>query len=142
MSGKIAKIFISPNTDTQMQSVNEIVLEEGKGIFGNNQNISSNEITLIEQEKVDAFNKENNCTFEYSDFNRNIVISNCDLDSLINKEFQIGNVVLKGTSLCEPCGKLTKDLDENTIENLKQKAGLNAIVLRSGNINLSSQLEK
>ena len=34
MSGKIAKLLISKDTQSDMLNVNQIVLEVGKGIFG------------------------------------------------------------------------------------------------------------
>ena len=34
MSGKIVNLLISKDTQNPMQNVNQIVLEEGKGIFG------------------------------------------------------------------------------------------------------------
>lgn len=155
MSGKIVEILIAPTAGAKMQSVNEAVLESGKGIFGDryyeqkgtfskaDEIAPANEVTLIEKEKIDEFNKEFNLSLAYSDFRRNIVISNCDLNSLVDKEFQIGNVVLKGIRLCEPCSYLSTNIDEKTLmDGMQHKAGLRACVIKNGNINLSSQLEK
>ena len=69
MSGKIAKLLISKDTQSDMLNVNQIVLEIGKGIFGdryyNQEGTFSNkgeiepdrDVTLIEIEKIDALNK-------------------------------------------------------------------------------------
>lgn len=145
MSGKIVEILIAKDKESVMQNVNEAVLEAGKGIFGDryydkNQD-PQNEITLIEKEKVDTFNNEFNLTLKYSDFRRNIVISNCDLNTLVNKEFYIGNVLLKGLELCEPCESLATKTSQEILAGLENKAGLRACILKDGNISLSSQLE-
>ena len=124
MSGKIVKLLISKDIQSPMQNLNQIILEKDKGIFGDryyykkgtfsnekNEIEPDREVTLIEKEKIDDFNKEFNQEVSYEDFRRNIVISNCDLNSLVDKEFQIGEVILKGIRLCEPCKYLSEKLD-------------------------------
>ena len=154
MSGKIAKLLISKDTQSDMLNVNQIVLEVGKGIFGdryyNQEGTFSNkgeiepdrDVTLIEIEKIDALNKEHNLDITAEDLRRNIVVSNCDLNSLVDKEFQIGEVVLKGLRLCEPCKYLSDKLNnEEVLSQMIHKAGLRAQIIKSGSIDLNSQVE-
>jgi hypothetical protein len=154
MSGKISKLLIAKSIETQMQSVNQIVLEEGKGIFGDRyysqEGTFSNkgriepdrDVTLIEIEKINALNKEHGLSFTAEDFRRNILVSNCDLNSLVGKEFQIGEVVLKGIRLCEPCKILAERLDEKkALSEMIHKAGLRAKIIKGGCIDLNSQIE-
>ena len=119
MSGKIIKLLISKDPQSTMINVNQMVLEIDKGIFGdryynqigtfsNKEAIESDShVTLIELEKITALNEEHNLNITAEDFRRNIVVTNCDLNSLVGKEFQIGEVVLKGIRLCEPCKYLS-----------------------------------
>ena len=154
MSGKIVKLLISKDPKSAMLNVNQIVLEAGKGIFGdryyNQEGTFSNkgeiepdrDVTLIEIEKIDALNKEHNLDITAEDFRRNIVVSNCDLNSLVGKEFQIGEVVLKGLRLCEPCKYLSNKLDnEKVLSQMVHKAGLRAQIIKGGSIDLNSQVE-
>jgi MOSC domain-containing protein YiiM len=154
MSGKIVKLLISKDTQTPMLNVNQIVLEVGKGIFGdryyNQVGTFSNkgeiepdrDVTLIEIEKIDALNQEQNLDITPEDLRRNIVVSNCDLNSLVDKEFQIGEVVLKGLRLCEPCKYLSDKLNnEEVLSQMIHKAGLRAQIIKGGSINLNSQVE-
>lgn len=154
MSGKIVKLLISKDPKSNMLNVNQIVLEAGKGIFGdryyNQEGTFSNkgeiepdrDVTLIEIEKIDALNKEHNLDITAEDFRRNIVVSNCDLNSLVDKEFQIGEVVLKGLRLCEPCKYLSDKLNnQEVLSQMIHKAGLRAQIIKSGSIDLNSQLE-
>lgn len=154
MSGKIVKLLISKDTQTPMLNVNQIVLEAGKGIFGdryyNQIGTFSNkgeiepdrDVTLIEIEKIDTLNKEHNLDITAEDFRRNIVVKNCDLNSLVGKEFQIGEVVLKGLRLCEPCKYLADKLNEKkTLSEMVHKAGLRAQIIKGGSIDLNSQVE-
>ena len=154
MSGKIVKLLISKDSKSAMLNVNQIVLEAGKGIFGdryyNQEGTFSNkgeiepdrDVTLIEIEKIDALNKEYNLDITAEDLRRNIVVSNCDLNSLVDKEFQIGEVVLKGLRLCEPCKYLSDKLNEKKVlTEMVHKAGLRAQIIKSGSIDLNSQVE-
>ena len=154
MSGKIVKLLISKDPKSTMLSLNQIVLEAGKGIFGdryyNQEGTFSNkgeiepdrDVTLIEIEKIDALNKEHNLDITAEDLRRNIVVSNCDLNSLVDKEFQIGEVVLKGLRLCEPCKYLSDKLNEKKVlSEMVHKAGLRAQIIKSGSIDLNSQVE-
>ena len=154
MSGKIVKLLISKDPKSAMLSLNQIVLEAGKGIFGdryyNQEGTFSNkgeiqpdrDVTLIEIEKINDLNKEHNLDITAEDFRRNIVVSNCDLNSLVDKEFQIGEVVLKGLRLCEPCKYLSDKLNnEEVLSQMIHKAGLRAQIIKSGSIDLNSQVE-
>ncbi len=154
MSGKIVSLLISKDIKSSMQKVNQIILEEKKGIYGDRyfyqEGTFSNkgkiepdrDVTLIEIEKINAFNTEFNNTITAEDFRRNIVVSNCDLNSLVDKEFQIGNVVLKGIRLCEPCKYLSDKLNnQEVLSKMVNKAGLRAQIIKGGSIDMSSQLE-
>lgn len=154
MSGKIESLLIAKDIQSSMQKVNQVVLEEQKGIFGdryyNQEGTFSTkgeiepdrDVTLIEIEKIDEFNKNNNQNLTHEDFRRNIVVSNCDLNVLVGKEFQIGEVVLKGIRLCEPCKYLEKRLESpNFLKDMMHKAGLRAQIIKGGSIDLNSQLE-
>ena len=154
MSGKIVNLFISPDTKSTMQEVNQMILEKEKGIFGdryyNQEGTFSNkgktepdrDVTLIEIEKINEFNDNFNQNITAEDFRRNIVVSNCDLNSLVDKEFQIGNVVLKGIRLCEPCKYLAEKLDnEKVLTKMIHKSGLRAQIIKGGSIEMTSQLE-
>jgi len=154
MSGKIVNLLISQDTKSSMQKVNQIILEEGKGIYGdryyNQEGTFSNkgkiepdrDVTLIEIEKINEFNDKFNENITDEDLRRNIVISNCDLNSLVDKEFQIGNVVLKGIRLCEPCKYLSEKLDnKQVLTKMIHKGGLRAQIIKGGSIDMTSQLE-
>lgn len=154
MSGKIVSLLISKDTKSSMQKVNQIILEKEKGIFGdryyNQEGTFSNkgkiepdkDVTLIEIEKINELNQNFNQNMTDEDFRRNIVISNCDLNSLVDKEFQIGNVILKGIRLCEPCKYLANKLNNQKIlSEMVHKAGLRAQIIKGGSIDMTSQLE-
>lgn len=154
MSGKIVKLLLAKDINTPMQNVNQMVLEENKGIFGDRyyyqEGTFSNkgkiepdrDVTLVEIENIDDFNKEFDEELTAEDLRRNIVISNCNLNNLVDKEFQIGNVILKGIRLCEPCKFLAKKLDnQKFLKGMLHKSGLRAKIVKGGSIDLNCQVE-
>ena len=154
MSGKIIKLLISKDPQSTMINVNQMVLEIDKGIFGdryynqigtfsNKETIEpDSHVTLIELEKITALNEEHNLNITAEDFRRNIVVTNCDLNSLVGKEFQIGEVELKGIRLCEPCKYLSdKKNEKKALTEMVHKAGLRAQIIKGGSIDLNSQVE-
>lgn len=155
MSSKLVELLISKNIQSPMQNVHQMTLEKGKGIVGDRyyykKGTFSNkdkelepdrEVTLIEKERIDTFNKEFDQNVSYKDFRRNIVISNCDLNTLVDKEFQIGDVILKGIRLCEPCKYLSKQLNnEKFLTQMVHKSGLRAQIIKEGSINLDSEVK-
>jgi len=154
MSGKIVKLLLARDVNTPMQNVNQMVLEENKGIFGdryyyqegtfsNKKEIEPDrDVTLIEIENIEEFNKQFNQNLTPEELRRNIVVTNCKLNDLVDKEFQIANVVLKGIRLCEPCNFLAKKLDnEEFLKGMIHKSGLRAKIIKGGSIDLNSQVE-
>ena len=68
-------------------------------------------------------------------FRRNIITEGIELNKLVNKEFLIGSVKVKGHDLCRPC-KYLQDLlgQENFVKKLIFKGGLRCEILLSGKI--------
>jgi len=68
------------------------------------------------------------------------VTKNIDLNALVEQEFYLGKVKLKGIMLCEPCAHLEKLLDTKVIKELTHKAGLRAQIITSGDIAISDTI--
>jgi len=151
MTGKIIDIFIAPEAQAPMRSAREVHLETGRGIVGDryyhavgtfSEKLESSqdfEVTLIESEQIDYFNKETGLTLDYGLLRRNIITSNIDLNSLVGKQFQVGAVLLEGIRLCEPCSHLAQLVTEQVLPTLVHRAGLRAKiklggVLRTGDL--------
>ena len=92
-------------------------------------------MTLIEIENVNYFNKISNTSIKPLNFRRNIVTEGIGLNKLINKEFFIGNIKVKGHDLCRPCKYLQELLGQkNLVKELLLKGGLRCEILSSGKI--------
>ena len=154
--GKVIKIGISKNQNSHsklgsclapMDSVNEIDVIQGKGIVGDRYFVENNEkrkqITLIEVENIDFYNKISNTNIPAIKFRRNIVTKGIKLNDLVGKEFYIGNVKVKAHDLCRPCKNLEESLKQkNIVKEFIRKGGLRCEILSSGKIFIADMIKQ
>lgn len=125
----------------QLDSVEAIA---GKGIvedryFKKNENTSN--ITLIEKENIDLFNKNSSCSIPYQKFRRNIITKGIRLNSLVGREIFIGSVKIKVHELCQPCLKLQKLLGQNNfVKDMTHKSGIRCEILVGGKIGKGNKI--
>jgi len=149
---KVLELYIAESASEPMQSIGLVQLEAGKGIVGDRYyseqgtfserlaGLPDKELTLIESEEVEAFNREQGFSFGYGEFRRNIVTQGVRLNELEGKEFTLGGVRLKGIRLCEPCAHLANILVPEIMPALVHKTGLRAQILSSGDVQLGDSL--
>ncbi len=119
----------------QLDSVEAIA---GKGIVEDRyfkKNNKTSNITLIEKENIDVFNKNSNPPISYEKFRRNIITQGVRLNSLLGKEIFIGSVKLRVHELCEPCLKLQQLLGKNNfVKEMAHKTVIRCEILSHGKI--------
>ena len=144
--GKIKAINISNLDGENTFYINQAILNKNKGIvndryYGNFKN-SYEQVTFIESEKIDDFNKKIKKKLDYKDFRRNIITSGINLNKLLNKKIQINNVVFKIHELCQPCNYLQNKLKvKNLVKLLAFKSGVRAEILNSGEISINDHIK-
>ena len=144
--GKIKAINISNLDGENTFYINRAILNKNKGIvndryYGNFKN-SYEQVTFIESEKIDDFNKKIKKKLDYKDFRRNIITSGINLNKLLNKKIQINNVIFKIHELCQPCKYLQNKLEvKNLVKLLAFKSGVRAEILISGEISINDQIK-
>ena len=142
----IKKINITAKSEAKTFYIEEAYLESNAGIVGdryyNNFNSPREQITLIEQEVIQDFEKKVGQKIDHKDFRRNVITEGIPLTKLINKKIQIGNeVVLKIHEICEPCNYLQKKLKiDNLVKLLVNKSGVRAEIITSGKIRINDEL--
>ena len=138
--GIVKKINITNQSGTNTFYVADAYLESGMGIVGdryyNNFKYPREQVTLIEEEIIQNFEKKIDKKIDSKDFRRNIITEGIELTKFINKKIKIGDeVVLKIYEICQPCLYLQKKLDiENLVELLVDKSGIRTEILTSGTI--------
>tara|TARA_B100000287_G_scaffold415438_1_gene449033 strand:+ start:236 stop:682 length:447 start_codon:yes stop_codon:yes gene_type:complete len=141
----VFEIGITEKNNKEIERKETIEVVASKGIIGDryfhNFNGDREQITLIESENIDYYNKTFNTNFKYLEFRRNIVTKDIELNSLIDKTILVGNIKLKVNDLCRPCKNLQNKLGQNNIiKEFLRRGGLRCEILTSGVINVGDKI--
>ena len=136
---EVFKIGIAQNNNKKIDEVNSIDLIANKGIVGDRyfKDFSDpmSQLTLIESENIDDYNRMYNLNIDYLDFRRNIITKDIKLNNYVDKKILIGKVEIEVIDLCRPCRFLQEKLNKNNIiKEFLRKGGLRCRILSSGNI--------
>ena len=137
--GKVFKIAISENYKGKMVGITSVEAIAKKGLSNDrhfkNNNDEKCQVTLIESENIDYYNRKFKTSIAHNDFRRNIVTSGIKLNDLVGKDFFIGKVKVKAHDLCRPCKHLQQTLKQgNIIKEFLHKGGIRCEILTSGKI--------
>jgi MOSC domain-containing protein YiiM len=142
---KVYLIGISKICGGSITCVKSVHVLKGKGLVGEKHFKENNEkraqITLIEIENINHYNKITGTKIPAINFLRNIVTEGIQLNVLVGKEFFIGAVKVKAHDLCRPCKYLQESLHQkNTVKELLLTGGLRCEILSSGKICVGDQI--
>jgi MOSC domain-containing protein YiiM len=146
--GRVVSIYTAPRAGSPMQKRARVLAVPNRGLegdryFASNGSFSGRavpgrevtEITLIEAEVIEHLRREYGLDVHAPDSRRNIVTRGIELNLLVDREFNVGGVRLRGASLCEPCVSLVKRPEnKHLLRGLAHKGGLRARILTSGTI--------
>ena len=142
ITGTVVSIHIAPAGRAPILPVGEIQAIAGKGLEGDRYFRktgsysktpgSGREVTLIEIEAIEALTREYEIDIDAAQARRNIVTRGVALNHLIDREFSVGEVVLRGTRLCDPCSHLEKLTVKGVLRGLIHRGGLRADIVHGG----------
>ena len=143
---KVYKIGIAKNDNQKIDNVESIEVVKDKGIVGDRHfqefNDPYNQLSLIESENIDYYNNKYKLKIPHLDFRRNIVTKGIELNNLIGKKIQIGDVFVEGIDLCRPCRHLSEKLNQdNIIKEFLRRGGLRCRILSSSKININDEIK-
>jgi len=143
---KVLKLGITGNNNKKIIEVNSIDVLANKGIVGdrhfNEYNDPYCQLSLIESENIDYYNAKYGLNIPYTDFRRNVITKGINLNNLIGKKLQIGNVKVEGIDLCRPCKHLTEMLNqENILKEFLRRGGLRCQILSSSSISIGDEIK-
>ena len=143
--GIVLEIGISENKSNKIVNVNEVEAIKGKGLIGEKHFMEGNDkrsqVTLIEIENINRYNKITGTKIPAINFLRNIVTEGIRLNLLVGKEFFIGKVKVKAHDLCKPCKYLQESLQQkNILKEFLHTGGLRCEILSSGKIYINDQI--
>lgn len=149
--GNVAALHIGPRKKQPLVPVESIRVVPGRGIEGDrffrkspgeeNPN-PGREITLIESEALDALLHECNIALAPPDTRRNVLTRGIRLNPLVGKQFTVGETLLEGIELCEPCGHLELLTRTGVKQGLTHRGGLRARIVHGGTIRVGDVMSE
>jgi len=147
--GKVVSIFIASNSAGPMVSVAQARAFADRGLEGdrffrdswNRANRPDKAVTLIEEETLQVAAAELGVEMFADKTRRNIVTRGVPLVDLLNREFKVGSVLMRGIRLFEPCGHLERvSKIPGIFRALEHRSGLKAAILNDGVIHAGDSI--
>jgi MOSC domain-containing protein YiiM len=154
--GEILHIHIAPGASYEMEEIKEAMLVAGRGIVGDRYYNGTGtyspkpdvrEITLIEQEALDALSRNDPplqggpIKLLPGDHRRNLTVRGVPLNHLVGRRFRVGDTILRGGRLNFPCKYLEELLGLPVYLPLYNRSGLNCDIERGGTIRQGDVIE-
>ena len=98
-------------------------------------------MTLIEAETIESIRREKKNDLDAGTPRRNIVTQGFALNHLVHRTFRIGEVIVYGVALCEPCPNLADTTSHSLMISLIHRGGLGARIVRGGFIRVNDIIE-
>lgn len=139
--GEIVSLFIAPRAAGPMVSLPQVRALADRGLEGdrffreswNAANRPDKAVTLIEEETLQRAAAELGVEIPAEKTRRNIVTRGVPLIDLLNKDFTIGEVRMRGIRLFEPCDHVERVAEmPGLFQALKHRSGLKAAILSDG----------
>jgi MOSC domain-containing protein YiiM len=150
-SGVVLAIHIAREATGPMESVSGTRAIPGQGLEGDryfrktgtysSRPGTGREVTLIEAEAVEAIAREAGIVLAPGASRRNITTRGVPLNHLVGRQFRVGEVLLEGVRLCEPCGHLEALTQTGVREGLIHRGGLRARILTEGTLRVGDPVQ-
>jgi MOSC domain-containing protein YiiM len=146
----VLALFMGPMPQEPLHAVDRVVAVAGHGLEGDRKyrreglpprkNGPDREITLIEAEAIEAVNRDYRVELSPIETRRNVVTRGVALNHLVGKRFRVGEAILQGIRLCEPCEHLESLTRPGVREALIHRGGLRAQILEGGTIRIGDPI--
>jgi len=159
--GSVVSLHVTGSAGAPMESVPSVRAVAGRGLEGDRYFLGTGhysptpshggrEVTLIETEAVEALldgvqNAEGRrlgLKLAPAETRRNIATRGVPLNHLVDREFWVGEVRLRGTRLCEPCKYLDGLTQSGVMGGLIHRGGLRARILNDGVIRVGDAVRQ
>lgn len=156
ISACVTSIFISPVAGSLPESVQAVRAIAGAGLEGDRYCSGEGtwshwpgggrQVTLIESEVVAALEQSlgdlspGSPRLSAAQTRRNIITRGVRLNDWVGLEFTVGEVVMRGVRLCEPCAHLEKLTARGVASALTNCGGLRADIVHGGMIHPGDKL--
>jgi MOSC domain-containing protein YiiM len=148
--GKLIGIYLTARATEKLHHLAQVEALAGRGLAGDRYCTKEGtfsakegvdrEVTLIESEALMALQSDYGITLMPAQARRNLLTQDVPLNHLVGKEFRVGEVLLRGIRLCEPCKHLEKLTVEGVMRGLAHRGGLRAQILGGGKLQVGDSI--
>jgi MOSC domain-containing protein YiiM len=141
-TGSVEHIHIADATGCPVRTLDSVEAVAGVGLAGDRNHREEGDwspgrdLTLIEAEEVEALARNHGIQLAPGESRRNITTRGVRLNDLVGKEFWVGDVLVLGVELCEPCEYLQGLVGKPILKPLTHRAGIRADILTRGRISV------
>ena len=150
MSGRVLDIYYTSKKGAPMDYVESIEAITGRGLAGDRYECGSgtyshyagdHDVTLFEIEATWDFERFSGITLHPALTRRNIITEGISLSELIDADFMIGPVRLRGSRPCPPCLYLSQMLKlPILLRGLAHSGGIYASVVQGGTLTVGDSI--
>jgi MOSC domain-containing protein YiiM len=150
VTGEVIGIFVAESAGATMRELDEATAVAAAGIEGDRYRDGigfyspvpgPRQLTLIEQETLDALHAEHGIVLAPRETRRNLITRGLRLNDLVGKRFTIGDVICEGIRLCPPCIHLEELTGKPVLAPLVHRGGLRADILTGGKIRRGDKIK-
>jgi MOSC domain-containing protein YiiM len=150
-TGTVVSIHIAVTGSAPMKVVREVRALMGQGLDGDRYAVklgtysndpgSGRAVTLIEFETIEALRRDYQIALETGATRRNLVTRGVALNHLVGVEFAVGDALLRGTRLCDPCAHMERLTIKGALRGLIHRGGLRAEIVKGGMIRVGDLIK-
>ncbi|HET6203511.1 MAG TPA: MOSC domain-containing protein [Planctomycetota bacterium] len=148
--GVVVSIQVAARGGAALAPVAEVRAVAGRGLVGDRYHDrrgtyserpgNGRSATLIETETLEALRRDHRLELSPAETRRNFAIRDVPLNHLVGRRFRVGEVLLEGVRLCEPCLHLESLTRSGVREALVHRGGLRAEILSTGTIRVGDSV--
>jgi MOSC domain-containing protein YiiM len=150
-SPRVVSIHIAPEAGAPPAPVDTVRAVAGHGLEGDRyfrrigtfskKDRPARQVTLVESEALDALRDDYEIDLPPGATRRNVTTWGVALNHLVDRTFRVGDALLRGVQLCEPCGHMERLAGRAGVERgLIHRGGLNAEIVEDGTIRVGDAI--
>ena len=143
--GEVLAITTRPGRKEPVVSRESVTAIPGQGLEGDHgsqlERAPHRQVTLIEAEALELAVADYGLELTHAESRRNLLTRGVPLNHLVGRQFRVGDVLLEGAELCEPCTYLEGCLDRDLVDALRHRGGLRARVVEGGEISVGAAIQ-
>jgi hypothetical protein len=147
--GVVVSLHLAASAGEPTLAVEEVEAVPGRGLVGDRYFLATGfysekpgfrELTLIDLKTLEALLREHGIELAPGETRRNVVTRGVPLNDLIDRDFQVGPIVVRGMRVCEPCLHLVEVTGKQVLAPLVHRGGLRAQILTGGTIRVGDHI--